>query len=108
MKLPYHDPFAQRLRARRDQLGISQKKLAAMLDPTVDGRTEIKAIERAVASISRYERGERMPKVDRLRQLCLALDVSADWLIGIDFSVPSIPAPASPNHSKPNHEKGDP
>lgn len=33
--------------------------------------------------ISEYLNGHICPKADTLAELCLALDVSADWLIGI-------------------------
>lgn len=87
-RLPYNDPFSVRLRSRREQLGLSQRDLAQRMDPTfmnVDRRIKIKCpLKRSVAAISRYERGLRMPKVDRLRQLAIALKCSIDWLVGLE------------------------
>ena len=47
-------------------------------------------------SLSRYMAGEAMPQLDRLVALCVLLNVSADWLLGIDVIAPECyhaPAP---------------
>lgn len=30
-----------------------------------------------------YEAGKQVPRIDRLRDICAALDVSADWVLGL-------------------------
>lgn len=37
----------------------------------------------APGAICAYEAGEQVPRIDRLRDLCVALDVSADWVLGL-------------------------
>ena len=37
----------------------------------------------SVSAICGYEAGRRLPSVDRLRDLCRALNVSADWVLGL-------------------------
>ena len=34
-------------------------------------------------TVIRFERGARRPSLENLRRLCLALHVSADWLLGL-------------------------
>ena len=36
------------------------------------------------SELSRYRRGQRTPRLATFRALCQALDVSADWLLGLD------------------------
>jgi len=95
VKLPYVDPFAVRLKARREQLDLTQKQLAGMMG-IADKRF-----------IYRYEHGLRQPKVSRIRELCVALNVDADWLLGLTTNRPSrpLPAPARPNLAAPNQTK---
>lgn len=62
--------FNERLVAARKALGISQKELAQKID-IKQGR------------LSLYETGKREPDVFTLGKLADALDVCADWLIGL-------------------------
>lgn len=34
-------------------------------------------------TVSRYITGQRTPDANNLKDICLALDVSADWLLGL-------------------------
>lgn len=61
--------IADRIRALRESKGWTQEDLAeeAGIGP---------------ATVSRLERGVIEPRVETLRALCEAFDVTADWLIG--------------------------
>lgn len=62
--------IGKRIRLARDQRGLSQTQLADRAG--------------AVASaVSHWETGRRTPDADNLRCLCVALGVSADWLLGL-------------------------
>lgn len=68
--------FAQRLKEARDAAGLSQQELA-------------QAIGKTVGAISQMERGKiESPAADTLARLAVALDVSADELLGGLASVP--------------------
>jgi len=62
--------FAKRLKFIRKQLGITRKELGKItgIDPSL---------------ISRYERGERTPTIDNLSIIAKALNISADYLLGL-------------------------
>lgn len=62
--------LAERIRSRREALGMSQDKLAD-------------AIEGSDVQISHYECGRRVPSVARLRDLAKALRCTSDWLLGL-------------------------
>lgn len=63
---------AQRLVMAREQRGMTQADVAriTMLQP---------------AAISHFECGRREPSCANLRRLCIALQVSADWLLDLSF-----------------------
>ena len=63
------DVFSQRLRALRDEIGISQEDLA-------------KALGMARATISYYEGGHRTPDIAFLDTLCEKTGCSLDYLMG--------------------------
>src|SRR5579859_1931105 len=69
MPLPAKLPL-ERIRERRKALGLSQDDLAEL---TGCLQTQI----------SRYENNEAIPMSDALEALARALQVSADWLLGI-------------------------
>jgi len=69
MSLPTQLPL-HRIRERRKALGLSQDALAEL---TGCLQTQI----------SRYENNEAIPMSDALEALARALQVSADWLLGI-------------------------
>ncbi|SRR5258708_40006637 len=69
MPLPKQLPL-ERIRDRRKALGLSQDDLAEL---TGCLQTQI----------SRYENNEAFPMSDALESLARALNVSADWLLGI-------------------------
>lgn len=60
-----------RLKRARQKRGLSQTDVAALIGQT---QTEY----------SRYERGVHEPGNENLRRLCLALNVTSDYLLGLD------------------------
>ncbi|MFA5037736.1 MAG: helix-turn-helix transcriptional regulator [Candidatus Izemoplasmatales bacterium] len=59
-----------RLKEIREEKGLSQRELARM---TKIGNDQI----------SRYESGQKMNE-DVIREICIALDVKADYLLGLN------------------------
>lgn len=59
----------ERLRERRKNKGLTQKQLGDLV-----GASEF--------TISKYERGINEPDADTLRKICVAIDCTADYLIG--------------------------
>src|SRR5712691_8905956 len=73
---------AARLRQRRNDLNLTQRQLARLIGTT----------QRQVV---RYESGENDPSLDALSALASALNVSADWILGLtDDLARSRPGPA--------------
>ncbi len=62
--------IGERIKARRADLGISQRGLAEKADIFQ-------------SQISRYEKGEAEPTATVLMLLAQALETSADWLLGL-------------------------
>ena len=62
--------FSEKLRDLRKQKGISQREIAVHLNISI-------------MAYSYYERGQREPSIDMLKNICLFFDVSADYLIGL-------------------------
>ena len=47
-------------------------------------------------ALAYYEKGQRFPRADDLRAICLATGISADWLLfGGETSPPATPAPSA-------------
>ncbi len=65
------DIFAIRLKELRIERGMTQKKLAKAIDTTDD-------------SIFSWEKGRSQPSLEMLRSLCICLDISADYLLGLE------------------------
>ncbi len=63
--------FASRLKEKRESFGYSQAQAA-------------EAIDIAPSSYSTYETGRQKPRIDVLMRICMAFDVSADWMLGFD------------------------
>lgn len=63
--------FSSRLKQARQQKGLTVNQVAEMLDLSYNG-------------YSQYERGMREPPLWILSNLAKILDVSADWLLGIE------------------------
>lgn len=64
-------PFPERLKYARELLGLTQNDLAVRLHV-------------AKSQVSNYERGIWLPSLTSFTDICLALDVPADWMIGRD------------------------
>ena len=64
------DIFAKRLKEIRVENELTQKQLAELLQTTDD-------------SIYSWEKGRSQPSIEALRKICVALNVSADYLIGV-------------------------
>ena len=62
--------IAERLKDTRKKKGINQKSLAEMIGVYTK-------------DISRWETGVRTPSAEYIIQLCKALDISADYLLGL-------------------------
>jgi transcriptional regulator with XRE-family HTH domain len=65
-----YSALGKRVRIRRKALGLTQEKLAEIVDVST-------------SFIGHIERGTRKLSVETLYDLCKALDVSADYLMGI-------------------------
>lgn len=63
--------FGERLRESRAEKGLTQAQLAARLSVTQ-------------STVGKYERGALQPNLEMLVQLCKVLEVSADYLLGIN------------------------
>ena len=69
--------FGKRLREIREKRGLSQRqsvRMIAKIGVTQDCNSDV---------IGKYERGERSPSAYKLRDICVALNVSADYLLGL-------------------------
>lgn len=67
--------LGERIKQRRTALGISQVKLAAILEVNQ-------------SQVSRYELGEVEPPLTVLRGLAIALKCSTDWLLDLTDDLP--------------------
>ena len=65
------DIFSLRLKELRKEKGFTQKQLAAVLKTTDD-------------SIFSWEKGRSQPSIETIRILCHVLDVTADYLLGLE------------------------
>lgn len=65
-----YSALGKRVRIRRKALGITQEKLAEIVDVST-------------SFIGHIERGTRKLSVETLCNICIVLDVSADFLMGI-------------------------
>ncbi len=68
----YTEVFSIRLKAKREELGLSQSQMSA--DTGIDQ-----------SRISKYERGELEPNLEKLGIIANYLEVSIDWLLGNPF-----------------------
>ncbi len=70
----------ERLKEARKAAGLTQKDVAQQLGLTG-------------AAYSAYETGQRSPNPETLRSLCIILNVSADYLLGIEKGPPETEEP---------------
>ena len=69
--------FGKRLREIREKRGLSQVQLVKMI-------AKIGVIQDYKSdTVGKYERGERLPSAYKLRDICVALNDSADYLLGL-------------------------
>jgi transcriptional regulator with XRE-family HTH domain len=69
--------WADRLKLAAKEKGLSQAELAA-------------AVDKSPPAINQYMSGERRPPPETIVKLCVAVGVSADWLLGVPPQ-PSVP-----------------
>jgi transcriptional regulator with XRE-family HTH domain len=64
--------FGERLFYSRSKMGMTKKDIgvSAGIEP---------------ALIGKYERGDKIPNIKNFRKICVALKVSADYLLDIDL-----------------------
>ncbi len=60
----------ERLRELRNERGFSQKQIAELIGVST-------------RAYSHYEQGDREPPIDILKKLCILLEVTSDYLIGL-------------------------
>ena len=65
----------ERIRRLREDLGMSQGDLSAILEKTVPGTNQ--------SHVSQVERGEKGFRVEALAACALALQTSMDYLVGL-------------------------
>lgn len=68
--------IGDRIKLRRKELGMSQKKLAAKINGNILPE------EAPHTQISQWEKGSKTPETDALIRLCNALDCDIDFLLG--------------------------
>lgn len=66
-----NETFCNRLIELRHEKGINQREFA-------------KSIDRTQAAVSRWEKGLQIPDIESLVAICNFLDISADYLLGIE------------------------
>lgn len=66
--------FGDRLRIARLQNGLKQDELA-------------ESVGLKAAAISKYEKNVASPNIETLREICCTLNVTADWLLGIEREI---------------------
>ena len=67
--------FVTKLKMLMGARKVNQKQLAAIMNTTE-------------ASVSRYLKGERFPRMDKLKAIAEFFDVSTDYLVGLDPTEP--------------------
>jgi transcriptional regulator with XRE-family HTH domain len=69
--------IGRRIRAAREERKLSQSGLAALLPGDV-----------TQSAVSFWEAGRNAPTAENLRDLCVALGKSADWMLGLESEAP--------------------
>ena len=64
--------LAERIKARREALDLTQSEVGKRMKPAISD-----------VQVSNYESGRRSPSAKSLRDLALALECSADYLLGL-------------------------
>ena len=68
--------IGDRIRQRRNEIGLTQKELAAKINP-------VTSIETAPhTQVAQWESGKKKPGTDALIRLCNALDCDMDYILG--------------------------
>lgn len=63
------ETFCERLKDRRKRNGLTQSELGKM-------------VYSCATTVSEWEHGKALPRVDQINTLCDIFGVSADWLLG--------------------------
>ena len=63
--------FQRRLNEAKERSGMSDYEIAA-------------AVNRDRKAVGKWRRGENCPNAESLYAICVALGVSADWLLGLE------------------------
>lgn len=64
--------LAENLRTARERQGWTQEYVA-----------EVSGVGGGICALSHWESGRRVPNVENLRRLAIALRVTTDWLLGM-------------------------
>jgi transcriptional regulator with XRE-family HTH domain len=75
--------IGERIKKRRIARNLSVEQLVSVIERYDRGEssTEELGIGISVSSLYLYEKGERLPRAKEIKLICLALDISADWLL---------------------------
>ena len=68
----YKEIFATRLKAKRDEIGLSQNQVSQLTDIPQ-------------AKISKIENGKQEPSLEDLGKLAQLYNVSINWLLGVSL-----------------------
>lgn len=68
----YKEIFATRLKAKRDEIGLSQNEVSQLTDIPQ-------------AKISKIENGKQEPSLEDLGKLAQLYNVSINWLLGVSL-----------------------
>lgn len=63
--------YGQRIKESRQEKGLTQSRLAELLSTTQ-------------STVGKYEREELQPNVETIVKLCRILEISADYLVGLE------------------------
>ena len=74
----YRENFAPRVRAKREELGLSQNEVAALTDIPQ-------------AKLSKIENGKQEPSLEDLGKLAQLYNTSINWLLGVTTEQEPLP-----------------
>lgn len=92
--------------AQNHGLGARLQRAREARGLTLEQLGELLGVQRQ--AVSRYERGGHDPSAGMLRRLCVALEVSADDLLGLSAADAARTSPAAPARSRPSRSSRAP